>query len=252
VARRLGLLDNVKAMNRFSFLVGGIAVFILIFSLVYYIVENHFLIERINIVGNTTHITEKQLEYIARNKLHGTFFTLNISELQHAFRQVPWVKQVSVTRRFPDTLTVSIIEYSAIARLGDFGLIAPDGRVFSGADANIALPVFYVSQSQISNTLQYYKILQPLLNAESVSLVNLVAKDPGITKFSLSNGLQVIICGADFTSGIATLSKYWTRLYTLNAKLQYINMCYNNALAINAIPKELTKTGRKDDKQDDI
>lgn len=230
-----GFFDNERFVNRLAYLIGGLAIFILLFSGIDYVVQNQFHIEKINIVGNPKHITQSQLSFIAKNRLHGTFFTLDIDALQYEFRQVPWVKDVTVSRDFPDSITVKINEYDAIARFGDDGLIAQDGKVFNGADDNPLLPVFYTDSSNIMAALKDYKIIQPLLQQNNVTLQKLYLGGTGITKLYLSNNLLVTICGSDITAAWQTLTKYWGQLYQLNPNLTTVNMCYKNALAINSV-----------------
>lgn len=251
MVKGLGILDNIKAINRLTYLIGAFSVFIIIGSAVLYVLENWFTIDRIIIKGNTTHITREQLSYIAKNRLRGTFFTLDINNLQHEFMQIPWVQSVTVTRDFPDSITVNINEYEAIARLRDESLISMSGGIFSGADDSTALPVFNGLASQVPGFLNDYKLLKPFLQAKKISLTRLDITGSGITKVFFSNNLQVVICKADIGLDLAVLFKYWDKLYQLNPNLYYVNMCYKNAVAINS-PKlaadtqsSVTQKGKK-------
>ncbi|MFN7094939.1 MAG: cell division protein FtsQ/DivIB, partial [Burkholderiales bacterium] len=232
--RGLNLLDNVKFVNRLAYLIGGLAVFILLFSWITYIVQNWFRIERITIKGNIQHVTSEQLSYIARNRLKGTFFTLDINNLQEEFRKVPWVKTVTVEREFPDAITVNIVEYQAIGRWGDDGLLSGDGRIFSGADDSTSLPIFLATKPQVAEVLQDYTLIQDSLAKHKLSLTQLYLSGSGITKLYLSNNLHIIVCGANFAQKWQRLMQYWDKLYQLNPNLSYINMCYKNAMAINS------------------
>jgi cell division protein FtsQ len=233
VSSSLYRLDNIKLVNRLSFLIGTLAVFIILSSCMYYIIQNWFRIEQIKIQGNTTHITEEQLSYIAKNRLTGTFFTLDIDRLQHEFQRIPWVKSVAVLREFPDTIVVNIDEYDVIARFGSDGLIAGDGKVFDGADDSTTLPTFVAQQQQIGQLLDDYRSLKPLLAQKNLTLTKLELNGGGITKIIFSNNMQVVICNVDISDSLKTLARYWDKLYTINPNLSYINMCYKNAVAIN-------------------
>lgn len=244
MVKGLGILDNIKAVNRLAYLIGAFSVFIIIGSAVLYVLQNWFTIDRITIKGNTTHITHEQLSYIAKNRLRGTFFTLDINSLQREFMQIPWVQSVTVTRDFPDAITVNVNEYEAIARLGDEGLVSINGRVFSGADDSTTLPVFNGMANQVPRFLNDYKVLKPFLQAKNLSLARLDISGSGITKVFFSNNLQVVMCKVDIASDLDVLSKYWDRLYQLNPNLAYINMCYKNAVAINS-PKSILSADTK-------
>lgn len=237
------MLDNIKVVNRLAYLIGAFAVFIIFASCVLYILQNWFKIERITIKGNTTHITQEQLSYIAKNRLRGTFFTLDINRLQREFLQIPWVQSVTVNREFPDAITVFVNEYEAIARLGDESLVSGSGKIFIGADDSITLPTFNGAEAQIPQFLNDYAVLKPFLQSKNISLTRLDLSGSGTTKVFFSNNLEVVICALDISSGVKILSKYWEKLYGLNPNLIYINMCYKNAVAINASKSsEITNT----------
>lgn len=241
----MSILDNTKVVNRLAYLIGAFSVFIVLASIVLHVLQNWFTIDRIKIKGNTTHITHEQLAYIAKNRLRGTFFTLDINSLQREFLQIPWVQSVTVTRDFPDTITVNVNEYDAIARFGDEGLISSSGRIFSGANDSTTLPTFNGQANQALKFLNDYTALQPLLHSKNISLLRLDITNWGTTRVFFSNELAVIICTLDITAQIDTLAKYWDQLYQINPALNYINMCYKNGVAINSPPPGVatTKTG---------
>src|SRR3990167_8742952 len=157
------MLDNVKLINRFAYLIGGLAIFLLLVSAIEYGINNWFLIDRVTITGNINHVSAQQFSYIAENRLEGNLLTLDIDSLQEEFRQIPWVKEVTVSREFPDSITVSLTEYNAIARLVDNGLVTQDGQVFDGADDSVTLPIFNVPLKNIHEAISDYDQVQPIL-----------------------------------------------------------------------------------------
>lgn len=231
------MLDNVKLINRSAYLIGGLAVFLLLFSFVDYGVRTWFLIKRVTISGDLSHISAKQLSYVVKNRLEGNLFTLDIDNLQEEFRAIPWVKDVTVSRQFPNAITIGLSEYVAVARLNDEGLITQSGKVFVGADDNTSLPVFDVPLTNIRDALSDYKHIKPILEIHQVSLRKLTVNGIGITKVELSNNLHITMCGSNITSQMERLDQYWDKLYALNPGLNYVNMCYKDALAMNDVVK---------------
>lgn len=232
---RLGALsfDNAKFNNRLAYLINFASVLILIFCAVHYVVRNWFTVNRVIIEGDIYHVTPVQLTYIAQNRLHGTFFTLDIVGLKAAFQEIPWVDEVNVKRHFPHTIIVHINEYKALAKIGDEDMLAENGEIFDGADDELNLPVFYVSAAKANIALAKYRQIESVLVQHGDSLTKLWLTSPLITKFSTKNNLTVEICSSDLTDGLSRLDLYWNKLYLLNPKLNSINLCYKNALAIN-------------------
>lgn len=232
----MGIFDNVKFINRLAYLLGGLAVFILLFSFIDYMVNNWFEIEKVTVTGNMEHINQNELSSLAQNDVHGNLFTLDINDLQDEFRQIPWVKHVTISREFPTGISVGLTEYSAVAKIGGRKLISADGKIFKGTESS-DLPVFDAPMQNISEALIDYQLIGRILNKREVRVESLSINGLGITKIDFSNNLKVIICGTEIENQLKLLDQYWDKLYELNPGLNYVNMCYKNALAINAIKK---------------
>lgn len=229
-------LDDAKYLNRLAYLLATIAAFIVFISIITYIVENKFLVEHITVTGNMERVTKDQLLTVAKEDLHGTMFTLNIDELQYEFKKIPWVKSVSVSRQFPHSITVSIIEYNAVAHYGNDGnFVSPDGKVFLGVINDPSLPIFYVPEHHVPELLKVYNAANTALLKELNSPINQVKwLGAGIVKIQFANNLQMVLCGPDYANKIDMFAKYFTQISAINPKLNYVNMCYKDAVAINS------------------
>ena len=71
--------------------------------------------------------------------LRRSFLSLNIVELQARVEAMAWVKSAQISRRWPDTLVIQVVEHKAAARWGDTGLLNYDGEIFA-SDARRVLP----------------------------------------------------------------------------------------------------------------
>jgi cell division protein FtsQ len=229
----MNLLENLKFINRIAYLIGTLAIFILLFSCVEYAMNNWFAVNQVVITGNMVHINPNDLKYVAQNKARGNLFTININHLQNDFKEVPWVQKAIVSRDFPNSLSVEITEYQAVAKFGNQGLIAPDGNVFLGSSNNESLPIFYTSVQNVPEALDDNQLINNTFNDKGVKLISLTINGFGLTKVELSNNLHLVICGNPFTREINLLHTYWDKLYKINPQLNYVNMCYKNAMAIN-------------------
>ena len=229
--------ENAKFNNRLAYLINTLSVLILLLCGAAYAVQHWFTVDKIIIQGDIQHITPVQLSYIAKNKLHGTFFTLDIRGLKTEFQQIPWVRQVTLKRHFPHTIEVNLIEYKVLARIGDDALLAENGEVFEGADDNIALPIFYVDLDKTPLALAKFYQIEALLLKHDDHLQKLWISSPRVTSFQSAKNLRVTICEADLINKLAILDKYWNQLYHLNPGLNSVNLCYSNALAINSVAK---------------
>ena len=100
-----------------------------------------FPLREVKVNGTLQHVTREQVQLIVKRELKGNFFTLDLDQAKSAFEKLPWIRSVSVRRRWPDRLEVAVEEHVALARWGNMALVNTKGELF-GAASNGDLPVF--------------------------------------------------------------------------------------------------------------
>lgn len=226
------MFGNVKFVNRLAFLIAAAAIFILAISFIYYAMNNWFRIDRIIVRGNVENLNSAQLESMVRNRLKGTFFTLNIDIIQKEFEKISWIKSVHVEREFPDTINVNVVEYKAIANLGNGKLLSEEKLIFNGTDPESRLPVFTTPNNQIDKALEVFVAIKPFMEQHNLTLKYMVYNGVGLTKLGFTNSMTIVACGYPVSSRLQLLDQYWSQLTKIESNISSINMCYKNALAI--------------------
>ncbi len=74
-----------------------------------------FAIERMRLSGDMQHVNPVSLRAQALSKLGGSFFTLDVMQAKRAFEQVPWVRQATVKRLWPQGMSVDLQEHQPVA-----------------------------------------------------------------------------------------------------------------------------------------
>jgi cell division protein FtsQ len=90
-----------------------------------------FPIRSVRIVGALQHIDRAVLEQAINTRLDGGFFGANVDAVRNAVERLPWVREASVRRIWPDSLHIAVVERIPAARWGADQLIEADGTVFS-------------------------------------------------------------------------------------------------------------------------
>ena len=121
-------------------------VFVLIFVCVIFLVNHIFNhanlpINDILIKGQYQHIDKEQIHLITEEYVQGNFFNVNLYETRSAFKQLPWVRDVDLRRKWPDQLEITIEEHKPIARWEGVGLVNDKGEIFI-ASTEENLPIF--------------------------------------------------------------------------------------------------------------
>ncbi|WP_343649834.1 cell division protein FtsQ/DivIB [Herbaspirillum sp.] len=177
-------------------------------------------------------------------RIHGNFFTADLTAVRAAFEAVPWVRKAMVRREWPDRLVVKIEEHKALGTWGEDGkLLSQKGDVFT---ANLAeaeddgdLLEFDGppgSEKQVVERLaQFRQWFAPIkLEPESLVLSNRYA-----WTVRLDNGMTVEL-GRD--QGDAVLKERVARLVAvypqlverLQGKIESVDLRYPNGMALKA------------------
>ena len=105
------MISSLSMIKRMTYLV-----FVLIFVCIIFLVNHIFNyanlpINEILIKGEYQHIDREQINLIAEKYVQGNFFNVNLYNARKAFKQLPWVRDVDLRRKWPDQLEVIIEEH---------------------------------------------------------------------------------------------------------------------------------------------
>ncbi len=77
-----------------------------------------------------------------QDSINGNYFSLDLNQIEQELKQLPWVFDISVRRRWPDTLIVSVEEIQPVAHWGLDKWINIDGELVSiqPGGENLVLP----------------------------------------------------------------------------------------------------------------
>lgn len=119
-----------------------------------------------------------------QGSLDGNYVYANLVKVQEALEKVPWVKEASVRRVWPDRLIVRIVPHKALARYEDGRLVSDEGVLFEADPAELgpgaaALPNFYGDEEQITRITRYYGEFNSVLSALSAHATDVNCTDRG-------------------------------------------------------------------------
>ncbi len=93
----------------------------------------------VRVAGEFERVSRSTLEDAVRGELDraGGFFAVDVDRVRRAALALPWVREVTVRRIWPDSIHIAVVERIAVARWNDAALIEDDATVFTpseGAD----------------------------------------------------------------------------------------------------------------------
>ncbi|QKJ85841.1 Cell division protein FtsQ [Paramixta manurensis] len=103
----------------------------------------------------------------------GTFMSQNVDVIQQQIERLPWIKQVSVRKQWPDELKIHLVEYVPVARWNDLHMVDDEGKSFS-VPANHAgkqtLPMLYGPEGSEQEVLAGYRDMSQVLAVSKFTL----------------------------------------------------------------------------------
>jgi cell division protein FtsQ len=125
-------------------------------------------IRAVTFVGTMQRVDADELQRVAGG-IKGSMLRTDLNDVKAAIKQVHWVRNADVRRRFPATLEVSIEEHRPYARWKDADaedgfLVNTFGEVFE-AEIDAALPIFGGPQGTSAEVLAAYNAFKAQLAA---------------------------------------------------------------------------------------
>ncbi|MDP6437252.1 MAG: cell division protein FtsQ/DivIB [Gammaproteobacteria bacterium] len=192
-------------------------------------------INAVRIVGRFERVSSMQIESAMSPFLKGGFLSTNLTLVQQAITELPWVERASVRRSWPSTLSVTVVEESAAARWGKAGLLNIYGELFVAETSHIPAELPRLSGpagSELRVARRFFD-LDKQLKQRGLTAIALSIDARGAWQLNLSNGMQVRF-GAAATDERAErfFAAFDGVLGPLADKVKYIDMRYTNGFAI--------------------
>lgn len=189
-------------------------------------------IRQVHIEGEFLRLDTNQLQMLVTHEVKGGFFNIDVAAIRNTLMALPWVKDVSVHRVWPDGLRVVVNEQIAIVRWNETGLLNDQGHYFSPEKGSFpeGLPVLEGPDESQKLMLERFKLLQ---QTYGLSLVRLHLNERRAWEFELENNLRVVLGRRDFENRIERF--VYVVINNLGEKLlqaKEIDMRYTNGFAV--------------------
>lgn len=138
-----------------------------------------FPVKEINIVGELKFLDKTEIENVVRNNIVGGYFTVDLNNVRDILMNRPWLKNVSLRRRWPATVNIFIEEQVPIAFWNDDSYVSDNGSVFTPEFINkgLNLPVLRGPKGQHENVWQFMNVLYKEMALLEYEVVRLTLDD---------------------------------------------------------------------------
>ncbi|NHB88587.1 cell division protein FtsQ [Photorhabdus tasmaniensis] len=170
----------------------------------------------------------------------GTFMTQDVNIIQQRIERMPWIRQVTVRKQWPDELRIHLVEYVPYARWNDSQMLDAEGLVFSIPaewEAKSNFPMLYGPQGSEKEVLDGYRAMAKLLAANKLKLKVAAMTARRSWQLTLDNDIRLKLGRMDTTGRI----KRFIELYPLlqqntKKRVDYVDLRYDSGAAVGWAP----------------
>lgn len=173
----------------------------------------------------------------------GTFMTQDVDVIQQQIERLPWIKQVSVRKQWPDELKIHLVEYVPVARWNDLHRVDADGTSFSEPTEWVGkqtLPLLYGPEGSEKEVLEGYRAMSSMLAASKYTLKMVAMSARHSWQLALDNNARLEL-GRD--DRIGRLQRF-IELYPLlqqqvqaeSKRVSYVDLRYESGASVGWAP----------------
>jgi cell division protein FtsQ len=129
----------------------------------------------VQVKGELNFLNKEEIKVLVMKNISGGYFTVDLNNIRELLLHEPWVKNVSLRRKWPASLNVFIEEQVPIAYWNNNALLSENGDVFKPEtiDKELNLPALNGPEGQHDNVWKFMNILYKetaMLNYQVVRL----------------------------------------------------------------------------------
>ncbi|MBD1576879.1 MULTISPECIES: cell division protein FtsQ/DivIB [Vibrio] len=195
-------------------------------------------LSQVMVEGKLTHVKPSEVQQALSQIPHmGTFMTQDVDTLQAAVKTIPWVKQVSIRKQWPDLVKVYIVEYQAQAIWNGNSLLNDEGHVFNGTPADIEGNIvnLYGPDEESEKVLSVWKQSNKLLKPLGLNITSVVLNDRRAWQMILDNGIRLELGKDARDNRLHRFVQLYRRLGDKADQVSYIDLRYDTGAAVGWI-----------------
>ncbi|WP_437889037.1 cell division protein FtsQ [Phytobacter sp. V91] len=173
----------------------------------------------------------------------GTFMTQDVNIIQSQIERLPWIKQASVRKQWPDELKIHLVEFVPIARWNDQHMMDTDGNAFSvPADrtSKQVLPMLYGPEGSESEVLQGFRDMGQVLAKDKFTLKEAAMTARRSWQLTLNNDIKLNLGRGDAMKRLARFVELYPVLQQQaqvdGKEISYVDLRYDSGAAVGWKP----------------
>lgn len=185
--------------------------------------------------GPFDRVSAEQLRGSLAPLVHCSFFTADLGQLHETVARNAWVAAVSVQKKWPDTVIVTVEEHVPVAHWNSGHLISSRGQVFATTEADEiqGLPWLYGPDEQLQQVLEHWSRFDTMLDSAALEIEQLTLDPRGAWSLLLNKGTRLSLGREDASGRLQRLMNSWETLLLEHELLPLVvDLRYANGFAV--------------------
>ncbi|UVK77777.1 MAG: cell division protein FtsQ [Sodalis sp. Fse] len=168
-----------------------------------------------------------------------SFMRLDVNEIQQQLERLPWIKQVSVRKQWPDELKIHLVEYVPVARWNDLNMLDSSGKAFSVPVEHVgkqSMPMLYGPDGSEKDVLACYRIFNEVLSSAKFQLKAVCMSARYSWQLMLQNNIRLELGRYDKVRRLQRFIEIYPFLlqqaWNDNKRISYVDLRYDLGLAV--------------------
>ncbi|ARJ41160.1 cell division protein FtsQ [Pantoea alhagi] len=201
-------------------------------------------LSKLVVTGKTHYTTNDDIrQAILSLGAPGTFMSQDVNVIQQQIERLPWIKQVSVRKQWPDELKIHLVEYVPVARWNDLHMVDAEGKSFSVPANHIGketLPLLYGPEGNEQDVLAGYRQMSEILAASkfSVKAASMTARHSW--QLVTGDDVRIELGRSDNMKRLKRFIELWPMLQQQataeNKRVSYVDLRYDSGAAVGWAP----------------
>jgi cell division protein FtsQ len=224
--------DNAPLLRGIANVLFGLSLALVLYGAVRYVLRLPvFPLRAVVLTAAPQRVSPEQLAQVVREQVRGNFFSVDLDLTRQAFEQLPWVRKVSVRRKFPWSLELEVEEHVALARWNGSALVNSHGEVFAAASEQ-ALPAFIGQPETSLQVARMYDELNALLQPLQRQIAQISLSPRSAWQVKLDSGVVLELGREQMQERLARfVAVYPYSLATLARQVSHVDLRYRNGFA---------------------
>ncbi len=196
-------------------------------------------LKSVAVEGHFQYLSKGRAMELIMAEIDGNFLQLKLDRLKSVLQSDPWVENVFLSRRWPDTLVVKISEQQPIARWDANGFLNQRGEIIrvKEIDKLLGLPWLQGNEFNAREIMQQYQDLSTLLRTRGLEIITLKCDNKKSWRITLKNDVEIAIGRDQVMEKLRRfVTVYDNFLSSVWGDVKSIDIRYTNGVAVRWMP----------------